>query len=90
MWLYSFIFQLTKYPPEVYVEANANSSPELKNIPRWIFGLTELHEKAIKNQMGKGNKSYNNWVDVYLHFMLVVEVIKWYRILDLLMTLDAT
>ena len=26
-----------------------------------------------------GNKSYTNWVDVYLHFMLVVEVIKLNR-----------
>jgi hypothetical protein len=31
--------------------ANDNSSPELKNTPNWIVGLTELHEKSIKNQM---------------------------------------
>jgi hypothetical protein len=27
--------------------ANENSSPELKNIPNCIVGLTELHEKSI-------------------------------------------
>jgi hypothetical protein len=27
---------------------NENSSPELKNTPNWIVGLTELHEKSIK------------------------------------------
>ncbi len=37
-----------------------------------------------------GNKSCPNWVDVYLHLMLVVEVIKLNRNLNLLMTLDAT
>ncbi len=36
------------------------------------------------------NKYYNNCLDVYLHFLLVVEVIKLNRILDLWMTLDAT
>jgi hypothetical protein len=29
--------------------ANENSSPELKNIPNWIVGLAEQHEKSIKN-----------------------------------------
>jgi hypothetical protein len=29
--------------------ANENSPPELKNIHNWIVGLTELHEKSIKN-----------------------------------------
>jgi hypothetical protein len=77
MWLYSFIFQPTKYSPEVYHcvcrsfgahdKANENSSPELKNIPNWIVGLTELHEKSIKNRMRGGNKSYNNWVYVNVH-----------------------
>jgi hypothetical protein len=32
------------------------------------------------------NKIYTNWIDVHLHFMLVVEVIKLNRILYLLMT----
>ncbi len=36
--------------------------------------------------MRGGNKSYTNGIDVYLHFMLVVEVIKLKRILNLLMT----
>ena len=36
------------------------------------------------------NKYYSNCLDVYLHFLLVVEVIKLNRILDLLRTLDAT
>jgi hypothetical protein len=36
------------------------------------------------------NKYYSNCLDVYLHFLLVVEVIKLNRILDLWMTLDAT
>ena len=36
------------------------------------------------------NKYYSNCLDVYLHFLLVVEVIKLDRILDLWMTLDAT
>ncbi len=36
------------------------------------------------------NKYYSNSLDVYLHFPLVVEVIKLNRILDLWMTLDAT
>ena len=35
------------------------------------------------------NKYYSNCLDVYLHFLLVVEVIKLNRILDLWMTLDA-
>ena len=35
------------------------------------------------------NKYYSNCLDVYLHFLLV-EVMKFDRILDLLMTLDAT
>jgi hypothetical protein len=30
-------------------KANENSSPELKNIPDWIVGLKELHEKSIKS-----------------------------------------
>ena len=65
---------------------------ELKNIRNWIVGfkLTKLHEKSIKNQMRWGNKSYTDWVDVYLHFMLVFEVIKLNRIINLFMTLDAT
>ena len=36
------------------------------------------------------NKYYSNCLDVYLHFLLVVEVIKLNRILGLWMTLDAT
>jgi hypothetical protein len=28
-----------------------SSSPELKNIPYWIVGLTELHYKSIENPM---------------------------------------
>ncbi len=36
------------------------------------------------------NRYYSNCLDVYLHFLLVVEVIKLNRILDLWMTLDAT
>ena len=36
------------------------------------------------------NEYYSNRLDVYLHFLLVVEVIKLNRILDLWMTLDAT
>ncbi len=69
-----------------------NSSPELKNTPNCIVGLTELHETSIKNRMRGRNKSYNNGLglDVYLPFLLVVEVIKLNRILDLLMTLGAT
>jgi hypothetical protein len=44
----------------VHDNANENSSPELKNTPSWIVGLTELHEKSIKNRMRGRNKSYNN------------------------------
>jgi hypothetical protein len=36
--------------------ANEDSSPELKNTPNWIVGLTELHEKSIKNQIKGMNK----------------------------------
>ena len=36
------------------------------------------------------NKYYSNCLDVYLHFLLVVEVVKLNRIIDLWMTLDAT
>jgi hypothetical protein len=36
--------------------AKENSSPELKNSPNWIVGLTELHEKSIKNQIRGMNK----------------------------------
>ncbi len=36
------------------------------------------------------NKYYSHCLDVYLHFLLVVEVIKLKRILDLSMTLDVT
>ncbi len=36
------------------------------------------------------NKYYSNCLDFYLHFLLVVEVVKLNRILDLWMTLDAT
>jgi len=36
--------------------ANENSSPELKNSPNWIVGLTELHEKTIINQIRGMNK----------------------------------
>ena len=43
-----------------------------------------------KNQIRGMNKYYSNCLDVYLHFLLVVEVIKLNRILDLWMTLDAT
>jgi hypothetical protein len=35
---------------------NENSSPEMKNTLNWIVGLTELHEKSIKNQMRGMNK----------------------------------
>ncbi len=35
---------------------NKNSSPELKNTLNWIVGLTELHEKSIKNQIRGMNK----------------------------------
>ncbi len=37
-----------------------NSSPELKNNPYWIVGLTELHKKSIKNRMRGRKKSYNH------------------------------
>jgi hypothetical protein len=40
--------------------ANENSSPELKNSPNWIVGLTELHEKSIKNQTRGMSKQYNH------------------------------
>jgi hypothetical protein len=33
---------------------NENSSPEFKNNPHWIFGLKELHEKSIENQLRGG------------------------------------
>jgi hypothetical protein len=36
--------------------ANENSSPELKNSPNWIVGLTEMHEKSIKIQIRGMNK----------------------------------
>jgi len=36
--------------------ANEISSPELKKSPNWIVGLTELHEKSIKNQIRGRNK----------------------------------
>ena len=36
------------------------------------------------------SKYNSNCLDAYLHFLLVVEVIKLNRILDLWMTLDAT
>ena len=36
------------------------------------------------------NKYYSHCLDVYLHLLLVVEVIKLNRILDLWMTCDAT
>jgi hypothetical protein len=35
----------------VHDNANENTSPELKNSPIWIDGLTELQEKSIKNQI---------------------------------------
>jgi hypothetical protein len=63
------------------------NSPELKNSPNWIVGLTELHEKSIKNQSREKRKKIQ---PLNLHFLQVVEVIKLNRILDLLMTLDAT
>ncbi len=69
---------------------NENSSPELGNAPYRIVGWTELHEKSNKNQTRGMNKYYSNCLDVFLHFLLVVEVIKLNRILDLWMTLDAT
>jgi hypothetical protein len=28
--------------------ANENISPELKNIPNWIVGLTEVHKNPLK------------------------------------------
>jgi hypothetical protein len=56
--MYSFIFQPTEYSPEVhhcvcrsFDKANENSSPELKNIPNWIVGLTELHGKSIEDRV---------------------------------------
>ncbi len=67
MWLYSCIFQPTKYSPEAYVDSSVHMTMPMKS-----------------------NKPCNNWFNVYLHFLLVVEVFKWNRILDLLMTLDAT
>ncbi len=92
--LYSFIFYTTKCLPPVHWDPSVCMTHQwkLKNTPNWIVGvkLTELHEKSIKNQMQWGNKSYTNWVDVDLHFMLVVEVIKLNRIFNLFMTLDAT
>jgi hypothetical protein len=66
---------------------NENCSPELKNFPDWIVGLTELHEISIKNSNERNEKIIQ---PLNLHFLLVVEVIKLNRILDLLMTLDAT
>jgi len=44
----------------VHDNANENCSPELKNSPDWIVGLTELHEKSIKNQMRGMDKQYNH------------------------------
>jgi hypothetical protein len=40
----------------VHDNANENSSPELKKSPTWIVGLTEVHEKSIKNQIRGMNK----------------------------------
>ena len=42
-------------------------------------------KNPIKNQTRGMNKYYSNCLDVYLHFLLVVEVIKLNQILDLLM-----
>ncbi len=39
-----------------HYNTNENNSPELKNTPYWIVGLTELHEKSIKNQKRGMNK----------------------------------
>jgi hypothetical protein len=44
----------------VHDNANETSSSELKNTPSLIVGLTELHEKSIKNRMRGRNKAYNN------------------------------
>ncbi len=40
----------------VHDNTNENSSPELKNTPYWIVGLTELHGKSIENQIRGMNK----------------------------------
>jgi hypothetical protein len=54
----------------------------LKNIPNWIVGLTELHQKFISIQSDEGvNHTAIEFIS--LHFMLVVEVIEMNRILDL-------
>jgi hypothetical protein len=38
----------------VHDKANENNSPELKNIPNWIDGLTELHKNPLKIERGEG------------------------------------
>jgi hypothetical protein len=61
---------------------NENSLPQLENFPIGLFSLasdpTEKvlnsvevydHQKFNKNQTRGGNKSYNNGVAVYLHFL---------------------
>ena len=70
--------------------SNESNAPELKNTAKWIVAVSKMQEKSIKNQMRGGNKSYNNWIEVYLRFLLVVVVLKLNQILNLLMTIDAT
>jgi hypothetical protein len=62
----------------------------LNNTAEWIFTVSKMQEKSIKNQMRGGNKSYNNLVEGYLRFLLVVVVLKLNQILNLLVTIDAT
>jgi hypothetical protein len=61
--------------------SNENSSPDFENSPtglslasvptRKVQNSVEVyeHEKSDKNQTRGGNKSYNNGVAVYLHFL---------------------
>ncbi len=72
-----FIFQQTKYSPEDPSVCTTMSSktigiPELKNTANWMVALSNLYEESIKNRMRGGNKSYNKWVQIYLHFFLIV------------------
>jgi hypothetical protein len=53
------VFQQTKYSPEVYLDPsvsmtvpNENSSPEFKDTPYWIVGLTGLAKEKILNSVG--------------------------------------
>ncbi len=56
---------------------------EYPRLDRWFNWIAQ---NSIKNRMKGRDKSYTNLIDVYLHFMLVVEVIKLNRILYLLMS----